>query len=48
MGIWIEMGVFSLGFLFALHQGRDLKNEKRKREEKLASADEKGSNPSDH
>lgn len=32
MGIWIELGVFGLVFLFAWHQFRDLKAEKKKRE----------------
>jgi hypothetical protein len=33
MGIWIELGVFLLVFVFAAHQMHDLKKEKRKREE---------------
>ena len=32
MGIWIELGVFALVFVFAAHQLRDLKKEKQKRE----------------
>ena len=32
MGIWIELGVFVLVFVFAAHQFHDLKQEKRKRE----------------
>lgn len=32
MGIWIELGVFLLVFVFAAHQWHDLKREKRKRE----------------
>lgn len=32
MGIWIELGVFLLVFVFAAHQLHDLKQEKRKRE----------------
>jgi putative copper export protein len=32
MGIWIELGVFLLVFVFAIHQFYDLKKEKRKRE----------------
>jgi hypothetical protein len=32
MGIWIELGVFLLVFVFAIHQFYDLKQEKRKRE----------------
>lgn len=36
MGIWIEMGVFALVFVFAIHQFHDLKQEKKKRERKLS------------
>jgi hypothetical protein len=36
MGIWIELGVFGLVFVFALHQWNDLKKEKLKRERLLA------------
>jgi hypothetical protein len=32
MGIWIELGVFMLVFVFAAHQMHDLKKEKKKRE----------------
>jgi len=32
MGIWLELGVFALVFLFAIHQFHDLKQEKKKRE----------------
>jgi hypothetical protein len=32
MGIWIELGVFGLVFVFAIHQWHDLKKEKAKRE----------------
>ena len=32
MGIWIELGVFALVFVFAIHQWHDLKKEKAKRE----------------
>ena len=32
MGIWIELGVFGLVFVFALHQFNDLKKERLKRE----------------
>ena len=39
MGIWIELGVFGLVFVFALHQWNDLKKEKLKREQQKASAD---------
>lgn len=31
MGIWIELGVFLLVFVFAMHQWHDLKQEKKKR-----------------
>ena len=31
MGIWLELGVFLLMFVFAIHQFHDLKQEKRKR-----------------
>lgn len=33
MGIWIELGVFLLVFVFGLHQLCDLKKEKLKREQ---------------
>jgi hypothetical protein len=33
MGIWIELGVFLLVVVFAIHQLNDLKKEKRKREQ---------------
>jgi hypothetical protein len=35
MGLWIELGVFFLVFLFAIHQLRDLKKEKQKREHQM-------------
>ena len=35
MGIWIELGMFLLVFVFAIHQFNDLKQEKRKREAAL-------------
>lgn len=38
MGMWIELFVFGLVFLFAWHQFRDLKREKKKREEREAGA----------
>jgi hypothetical protein len=34
MGIWIELGVFLLVVVFAIHQLNDLKKEKLKREQK--------------
>ena len=37
MGMWIELFVFGLVFLFAWHQFRDLKREKKKREEQQAA-----------
>ena len=33
MGIWIELGVFLLVVIFAIHQLNDLKKEKLKREQ---------------
>jgi hypothetical protein len=39
MGMWIELGVFGLVFVFALHQWNDLKKEKLKREQQKAAAD---------
>ena len=36
MGIWIELGVFALVFVFAIHQFHDLKQEKLKRERNQA------------
>ena len=39
MGIWIELGVFGLVFVFAWHQFRDLKRERLKLERKKASED---------
>ena len=38
MGIWIEVGVFCLVFVFALHQFHDLKKEKQKREQRKKDA----------
>jgi hypothetical protein len=32
MGMWLELGVFGLVFVFAIHQFHDLKQEKKKRE----------------
>ena len=32
MGIWIELGIFLLVFVFAWHQFHDLKKERLKRE----------------
>lgn len=36
MGIWIELFVFALVFLFAWHQFRDLRREREIREKKQA------------
>lgn len=38
MGIWIELGVFLLVFVFAIHQFHDLKKAKREREAAKADA----------
>ena len=32
MGLWIELGIFGLVFLFAIHQMRDLMKENQRRE----------------
>ena len=45
MGMWIELGVFGLVFVFALHQWRDLKKERLKRESQ--QAEEKDRPPKD-
>ena len=42
MGIWIELGVFALVFVFAIHQFHDLKRERQKREQQ-----QKDQSPSD-
>jgi hypothetical protein len=34
MGIWIELGVFAVVFIFAFFQLRELKQEKLKREQR--------------
>jgi hypothetical protein len=39
MGIWIELGVFGLVFVFAWHQLRDLKKERLKRESLKAQSE---------
>ena len=46
MGIWIELGIFLLVFVFALHQFHDLKKErlKRDRERNEAKAQAAGTN----
>ncbi len=38
MGIWIELGIFGLVFVFAWHQMRDLKKERLKSEKQQAQA----------
>jgi hypothetical protein len=40
MGMWIELGVFGLVFVFAWHQLRDLKKERLKRESLKAQSEE--------
>jgi hypothetical protein len=40
MGIWVELGVFGLVFVFAWHQLRDLKKERLKRESLKAQSEE--------
>ena len=37
--MWIELGVFGLVFVFALHQFNDLKKERLKREQRKAERD---------
>ena len=38
MGMWIELGVFGLVFVFAWHQLSDLKKERLKREKQQAES----------
>ena len=38
MGMWIELGIFILVILFALHQIRDVRREQRKREASRSEA----------
>ena len=40
MGMWIELGVFGLVFVFAWHQLRDLKKGRIKRESLKAQSEE--------
>ena len=40
MGMWVELGVFGLVFVFAWHQLRDLKKERLKRESLKAQSEE--------
>ena len=45
MGIRIELGVFALVFVFAIHQFHDLKQERLKRERKQAAEAQKENGP---
>jgi low temperature requirement protein LtrA len=45
MGMWIELFVFGLVFVFALHQFNDLKKERLKREQKKAEEADGKPNP---
>ena len=47
MGIWIELGVFALVFVFAIHQWHDLKKEKAKREAARQNPDTSIKDPHD-
>jgi hypothetical protein len=38
MGMWIELGIFIVVILFALHQIRDVRREQRKREASRSEA----------
>jgi hypothetical protein len=40
MGMWIELGLLGLVFVFAWHQLRDLKKERLKRESLKAQSEE--------
>ena len=42
MGMWIELGIFIVVILFAIHQIRDVRREQRKRE--AEQADKGGAN----
>ena len=44
MGMWIELGVFGLVFVFAWHQLRDLKRERLKRDRQKAEPRENTDN----
>ena len=41
MGMWIELGVFAVVFVFAWHQWRDLKKERIKREQQQSQTHHK-------
>ena len=45
MGMWIELGVFGLVFVFALHQFNDLKKERLQREQRKAEQDAANQDP---
>jgi hypothetical protein len=44
MGIWIELGLFGLVFVFAWLQVRDLKKERLKREKQQAESGDNANN----
>ena len=44
MGMWIELGVFGLVFVFAWHQLSDLKKERLKREKQQAEVSDETKN----
>jgi hypothetical protein len=44
MGMWIELGVFGLVFVFGWHQLRDLKKERLKRDRQKAEPRENTDN----
>jgi hypothetical protein len=45
MGMWIELCVFGLVFVFALHQFNDLKKERLQREQRQAEQDAANQDP---
>ena len=44
MGMWIELGVFGLVFVFGWHQLRDLKKERLKRDRQKAESGDDNNN----
>ena len=40
MGMWIELGIFIIVILFAMHQIRDVRREQRKRAASMREPDE--------
>lgn len=48
MGIWLELGVFGLAFLFAWWQFRDLRRERERREARKRAQENAGSPPADN